>query len=206
MKPYLRASGGDPDAALRLYGWNVEASEALYTPLHYVELAVRNALHESLVRTYGRTDWWGTAPLDAKGRNLVEKARAKCEANEERRATEQQRPKRAVTVDDVVTELNFGFWATLLVKRYDRAFWRTSLHEAFAYYSGPRAPLSADLWALVRLRNRVMHHEPIHAEDLDAAHARIYRVLGALSPDLAKVVRAADRFRSVLDGKEDALE
>ncbi|MFF4785093.1 hypothetical protein ACFY3E_27750 [Streptomyces griseorubiginosus] len=206
MKPYLRATGGDPEAAMRLYRWNVEASEALYTPLHYVELAVRNALHGCLVLEHGRPDWWVAAPLDQGGLALVETARGKCRAKERERARKQGRQVRPVTVDDVVAELTFGFWATLLVSRYDRVFWVPTLHRAFPYYSGRRDKLSDDLRALVRLRNRVMHHEPIHEEDLDAEHARIYRVLAALSPDLAKMVRAGDRFRSVLDGKEDALE
>ncbi len=204
MKPYLRAVAGDPDAAMRLYQWNVEASEALYTPLHHVELAVRNALHGCLVLRYGRPDWWEVAPLDGGGQDLVAKARRKCESNERERARVQQRRRRSVTVDDVVTELTFGFWVTLLVSRYDRVFWVPTLHKASPYYTGRRDALHADLRALVRLRNRVMHHEPIHEEDLEAHHARIYRVLEALSPDLAKGVRARDRFRSVLDGKEDS--
>ncbi|MEV6739303.1 hypothetical protein AB0N14_21180 [Streptomyces sp. NPDC051104] len=163
-------------------------------------------MHDRLVLTYGRPDWWTVAPLNAGGKGLVAKARTKCERNEDQRAEEQQRPKRPVTVDDVVTELNFGFWATLLVKRYDRAFWRTTLHKAFPYHSGSRAALSDDLWRVVRLRNRVMHHEPIYGEDLAADHARIYRVLGSLSPDLTKEVREMDRFPSVLARKEDNLE
>ncbi|MET8078804.1 hypothetical protein [Streptomyces sp. NPDC005303] len=206
MKPYLRAAGGDAGAAMRLYQWNTEVSSALYTPLQYVELAVRNALHGSLVDQYGRRDWWTVAPLDPAGKDLVERARAKCGRNEARRAREQRRRKRPVTVDDVVTELTFGFWETLLVSRYDRLFWVPTLHRAFPYYRGRRDALHGDLRALVRLRNRVMHYEPVHGEDLDAHHARIYRVLEALSPDLAKEVRAMDRIRSVLDGKEDPLE
>ncbi|MER5715225.1 hypothetical protein [Streptomyces sp. NPDC002132] len=204
LKSYLRAAGGDPEAAMRLYRWNLEASAALYVPLHCVELGVRNALHDCLVARYRRPDWWTAAPLNGGGRGLVAKARAKCERNEEQRALEQQRPKRPVTTDDVVTELSFGFWATLLVSRYDRAFWVPTLHKAFPYHSGRRDALYDDLWPLVQLRNRVMHHEPIHDKDLDADHARIYRVLEALGPDLAKEVRAMDRFRFVLDSREDA--
>ncbi|MGW5607329.1 hypothetical protein ACWEWI_14730 [Streptomyces sp. NPDC003753] len=206
LRPYLRASGGDAQAAMRLYQWNLEASAALYVPLHCVELAVRNALHDCLVAAYGRPDWWSTAPLNDGGRGLVGKARAKSERNEEQRAKEQRRPKRPVTADDVVTELSFGFWAALLVSRYDRVFWVPTLHKAFPYHSGRRDALYEDLWSLVRLRNRVMHHEPIHDGDLESDHARIYRVLGALGPDLAKEVWAMDRFRSVLEGREGALD
>ncbi|MEV5346296.1 hypothetical protein ACIG54_20045 [Streptomyces achromogenes] len=190
---------------MQLYQWNLEASAALYVPLHCVELSVRNALHDCLVLRYGRADWWAVAPLNKGGKGLVDKAHARCVRNEEQRALEQRRQPRAVTVDDVVTELNFGFWATLLVRRYDRAFWVPTLHRAFPYYTGRRDSLHDDLWALVRLRNRVMHHEPIHQGGLAADHDRIYRVLEALSPDLAKEVRAMDRFPSVLAGREESL-
>lgn len=206
LRPYLRAAGGDPEDAMRLYWWNAQASAALYGPLQCVEVAVRNALHDCLVRRYGRPDWWSRAPLDQRGKDLVANARRKCEDNEAKRARKRKRPRRPVTVDDVVTELNFGFWATLLVSRYDRDFWVPTLHKAFPHYKGRRDVLYDDLWALVRLRNRVMHHEPIHGEDLESDHARIYRVLEALSPELAKEIRARDRFRAVLDGKEDDLE
>ncbi|MFF5255015.1 hypothetical protein ACFY4K_23650 [Streptomyces leeuwenhoekii] len=205
LRPYLRATGGDPGAAMRLYWWNAEASAALYAPLQCVEVAVRNALHDCLVRTYGRQDWWHPAPLDERGKRLVEEASRKCLRNEAQRARKRKGPARPVTVDDIVTELNFGFWATLLVARYDRVFWVPTLHKAFPYYTGRRDALYKDVWALVLLRNRVMHHEPIHRDDLAADHARIYRVLAALSPDLAKEVRARDRFQDVLDGKEDDL-
>jgi hypothetical protein len=205
LKPYLRAAGGDPRAAMRLYRWNVEASAALYTPLQCVELAVRNSLHDCLVTKYGRHDWWEVAPLDRGGHDLVVTARKKCEDKEKKRAKEQKRRKRPVTVDDVVTELTFGFWTTLLVSRYDRVFWVPTLHKAFPHV-GRRDDLYDDLWAVVRLRNRVMHHEPIHGEGLAADHARIYRVLDALDPDLSKGVRAMDQFPSVLARKEDALE
>ena len=202
LKPYLRAAGGEPQAAVRLYRWNLEASASLYVPLHCVEVAVRNAVHDCLTRRYGRHDWWEAAPLDEGGRGLVADARRKCEANERKRARKERRRERAVTVDDIVTELSFGFWATLLVSRYDRAFWVPTLHKAFPYYGGRRDALSDDVWALVRLRNRVGHHEPVHGEDLVGDHARIYRVLEALDPDLAKEVRAMDRFPSVLAAKE----
>ncbi|MEW1600379.1 hypothetical protein [Streptomyces sp. NPDC093808] len=191
---------------MRLYWWNVEAAAALYAPLQCVEVAVRNALHDCLVRAYGRQDWWQSAPLDERGKRLVEDATRKCRHNEARRARELRRSARPVTVDDIVTELNFGFWATLLVSRYDRVFWVPTLHRAFPYYTGRRDALYDDVWALVRLRNRVMHHEPLHRENLAVGHARIYRVLETLSPDLAKEVRARDRFLTVLDDKEDDRE
>ncbi|MFJ9997923.1 hypothetical protein [Streptomyces werraensis] len=197
LKSYLRAAGGDPQAAMRLYWWNIEASAALYAPLQCAELAVRNALHDCLGQAYGRTDWWTVAPLNAHGRRLVAKARDRC--------LERLDGKRRVTADDLVTELTFGFWANLLAKGYVRSLWVPTLHKAFPY-AGRRDDLYDDLWAVVQLRNRVMHHEPVHGMNLAADHARIYRVLEALGPDLAKEVRAVDRFPAVLASREDPVD
>ncbi|GAA2427850.1 hypothetical protein [Streptomyces macrosporus] len=187
MARYLRASGGDAATAVRLYWWNVEASAALYGPLHCLEVTLRNALHDRLKQRYG-ADWWAAFSLNPNGRRLIDKARRKCE----------ERGLRPVPTDSVVAELSFGFWASLLSRGYDRRLWVPTLHRAFPHYSGRRDVLYDNLWSLVLLRNRVMHHEPIHHRDLAADHAKIYRLLGYMSPELVKEIRALDRFPSVL--------
>ncbi|WP_267716858.1 hypothetical protein [Streptomyces sp. CoH17] len=194
---YLRAARGNALVAERLYWWNVEASAALYGPLHCLELALRNALHRQLSRAYGRGDWWAVAPLNPNGQRLVAKARAKCE---------RRRPVPAPP-DDIVAELSFGFWASLVSggSGYDRLFWVPTAHKAFPCYSGRRDTLYDGLWSLVLLRNRIMHHEPVHHRDLAADHAKIYRMLGYIDPELAKEARSMDRFPSVLASRLDAL-
>src|SRR5437763_4260387 len=71
LAPYLNASCGDADAAMRLYWWNVEISAAFFGPLHCVELALRNALHARLAARFGRPDWWATAPLNQPASDTV---------------------------------------------------------------------------------------------------------------------------------------
>ncbi|MFG3047341.1 hypothetical protein ACIPWL_27150 [Streptomyces sp. NPDC090023] len=194
---YVHAARGNTLVAGRLYWWNVEASAALYGSLHCLELALRNAIHSELSRTFQRDDWWTTAPLNPNGLRLVAKARSKCE----RRGVGPALP------DGMVAELSFGFWASLVSggSGYDRLFWVPTVHKAFPHYSGRRDALYDGLWSLVLLRNRIMHHEPIHHRDLAADHAKIYRMLGYLSPELAKEAQAMDRFPSVLAGRRDAL-
>ncbi|MBM7436697.1 hypothetical protein [Streptomyces sp. HB132] len=193
MEPYRDACGGDASRALRLYWWNVEACAALYGPLHCLELALRNALNVVLTEHYGRADWWEAAPLNAQGMRLVAKARAKC-------AGRRGRGRRHVGTDSVVAELSFGFWAALLSggSGYDRTFWVPVVHKAFPHYGGRRDTLYDELWSLVLLRNRVMHHEPVYMRHLAADHAKIYRLLGYLSPALVPEARAMDRFPAVL--------
>ncbi len=194
LRRYIRAAHGDAREAERLYWWNVEVSAALVGPLHCLELALRNALHGALVRHHGRPDWWEAAPLNERGRQLVESARRSC-----------GRRLRRTTPDDMVAELTLGFWVSLLSTGYDRHFWVPVLNSAFPHYRGPRARLYSDLTSLVLLRNRVMHHEPVHHRHLAADHASIYRVLGYLSPEFAKEAQAMDRFPDVLAARADVV-
>ncbi|GAB3182997.1 hypothetical protein [Streptomyces incanus] len=196
LRRYIRAVHGDAPAAERLYWWNIEASAALLGPLHCLELALRNALHNALARYYGRPDWWMVAPLNERGHKLVNDARRTCGRRLSR-----------ITPDDVVAELSFGFWVSLLShgSGYDRHFWVPVLHSAFPHYRGRRDSLYRELTSLVLLRNRVMHHEPVHHRHLSADHATLYRVLGYLSLELAKESKTMDRFPAVLAGRADVL-
>jgi hypothetical protein len=181
--------------AERLYWWNVEISAAFYGPLHCLEVTLRNALHSQLRQRYEQADWWTNAPLSPSGVRAVEEARGKC----------QRRKDRTTGADDVVAQLSFGFWVSLLSAgaRYDRLLWVPALHRAFPHYSGRRDVLHDNLLSMVLLRNRIMHHEPIHHRDLAADHRKVYRLLGYISPDSAKHALRMDRVAVVLARRRD---
>jgi hypothetical protein len=193
FEPYLKACGGDTPAALRLYWWNVEVSSAFYGPLHCLEVALRNALHDRLRQGYGRVDWWAVASLDDEGRRRIAQANAEL----------RRRGVIGCGADDVVAELTFGFWVSLLSRRYDRRFWVPTLHRAFPSYRGRRDDLHRDLDTIRLFRNRVMHYEPIHDRPLPARHATLYRLLGYVDPDFAVEARRLDRVPEVLARRGD---
>lgn len=188
LGPYLLAAKSDALLAERLYWWNIKVSQAFYLPLKCLEVSVRNALHAKLRDRFGRADWWAAAPLNANSVRLVDEARTKCE----RRGTRQ------ACADDIVAQLSFGFWVSLVSSSYDRHLWVPALHQAFPHYSGPRKTLHRGFETMRLLRNRIGHHEPIHHRDLAADHARIYRLLGWLNPELATGVRVRDEVPAVL--------
>ncbi|MFD4672059.1 hypothetical protein ACFWNN_20170 [Lentzea sp. NPDC058450] len=182
--PYLTASGGDKAAALHSYRWNVQVSAAFYPLLGFMEIGLRNALHDQLHARFHRPDWWSAAPLADNGQRLVKHAQQKASG---------------VNADDVVAQLSLGFWVSLASKGYDRALWVPALHKAFPHYRGRRDHLHRELMSLLVLRNRVMHHEPIHRRDLRADHAMLYRVCGYLSTDLVTEVALVDQVPHLLD-------
>jgi hypothetical protein len=69
------------------------------------------------------------------------------------------------TADDIVAELPFGVWVSLLSRRndyYTQLWWPALRHEFSGYSAQTPAILHNDLDHLCRLRNRVAHCEPIH--------------------------------------------
>ena len=185
--PYLVECGDDMTAAWRLYIWNIQVSGAFYPLLQFVEITLRNALHRELKSRFGRTDWWSAAPLDAHGQRLVKEALDKVPAS-----------RSPQNVDDVVAKLSLGFWVSLVSRSYDRTLWVPALHRAFPRYHGRRDHLHAELNEVLRLRNRVMHHEPIHQRDLEVDRARIYHLIDHMSSDVAAEVRRVDVVPQVL--------
>ncbi|MEV4345800.1 hypothetical protein AB0J83_15115 [Actinoplanes sp. NPDC049596] len=196
LDAYARAADHDFAVAERLYWWNVEISGAFYGPLHCLEVTFRNALHNELCVAFTRNDWWATAPLQSHGLRMVVEARDKCA----------RRGRRLVSEDDIVAELPFGFWTSLLSNnrhsQYDRRLWVPCLHRAFPHYRGQRRDLHDQLEAMRLLRNRIMHHEPIHYRDLAADHRKIYRLIGFIDTTAAREALGMDRVAAILRRRE----
>jgi hypothetical protein len=102
------------------------------------------------------------------------------------------------TTDDMVAELSFGFWVSLVSSTYHRSLWVPCLHRAFPFYRGPQRRLHGDLHTMLLFRNRIMHHEPIHHRHLEADRRTILRLLGYLSPSMVKQLKSYDRVVVVL--------
>jgi hypothetical protein len=100
--------------------------------------------------------------------------------------------------DDMVAELSFGFWVSLVSSVYDRSLWVPYLHRAFPGYRGPRRRLHDELHTMLLFRNRIMHHEPIHYRHLDADHRTLVRALAYLSPSMVQQLGPRDRVALVL--------
>ena len=190
LEPYLigSVSGADP---LAWYLWNVCLTEALYPILHGIEVSLRNSLHETIHRDTGDASWM------LKG-GLLQKR----EADQVRDSSSRLESRRkGISSGRVVAELSFGFWTSLLDKRYEGVLWPRLLSTAFPEVPRPlrtRADLSVRLNEIRRLRNRAFHHEPIwHWRDLPQQHAHAVEMLFWLCKDLGRMTATADRFADV---------
>lgn len=156
-------------------------SSARFTPY----LAAAAGRHRLAVRLY----WWNVEVAEAPGTN-----RMIAEAEDKVR----RRKPAGATTDDTVTELSFGFWVSLVSRKYDRRLWVPGLYRAFPHHHGRRSELHESLWTAVLLRNRITHHEPIHHRHLEADQQSIYRLLECLSLLLGRSLDGHDRLSEVL--------
>jgi hypothetical protein len=165
---YIKMSGGDLHKAILIYEWNTTLSETLYRPMQYLEIALRNSVHDILSAAYSRKDWYNSIDgllkyhhLNMLGDEIVKV---------KKRNTD-------VTPGRVVAELSLGFWTGLLNKTYDAKLWIPHLHKAFPHVRVSRKKCQAYLKRIRGLRNRVAHHEPILSRDLEADYHLILKLL-----------------------------
>lgn len=214
---------------LGIYHWHEALCAAFSRNLAWVEIVLRNRLHEALSRRFGTgtgasRDWYHHLDLSSHSRDCV------------RKITHRQSGKpRHLAPDDVVAKLTFGFWPSLLDVEKDiqgaRIAWGGILVEVVpghrqsqATYWGVlahRDALFARLDLCKDLRNRIAHHEPIWKQGalyeetkprprrtvavvapppktpaealtrLQLLHDRVMELLHWLSPEVARLVKAA---------------
>lgn len=213
MQPYLDASGGCAERALRLYRWNLELSGAVYETVHVFEVVLRNALDRRLRRwntTQQRpgggphdTDWL-VDPARLLRRLLgadLETATRRAEVAVRRSA----RPRSVVTHADVVAQVGLGAWRYLLPPHNERKdpgkhrLWVDALAGAFPHTHRPARELVQDVAAVHALRNRVAHLEPLlRAGHVERAVQSVRRVLAEIDPGAEQWWVGGQRVTGVL--------
>jgi hypothetical protein len=196
MGPYLATTGGDVERAVRLYEWNTALSGAFYESLQAFEVVLRNALLAELV------NWHGTRPgdwFDDPRGTFDSRTHADVE-NAIKRLHDHGAP---ATGGRLVAELSFGFWRYLLTKRYTDTLWIPHLRHAFINLppKADRAAVDAQIEPLVRLRNRIAHHEPIYKRDLDLDAKRVMGLTGWICKDTQRWMMSWSRIPTVIAAK-----
>lgn len=190
-----RPADGDDRSMICTYLYNMMLCEALYVPLGFLEVALRNSIHAALTELYGSSSWFLlTGLLESRDAQEVAKVTSRI-----------VRQHKEATVDRIVSELNFGFWVSLLSGPYDAKLWRPSNSRALKT-SFPRIPKRLRRRHIIykrynhlrELRNRVFHHETIWSRvTLSNDYLQLREAIGWISPAMADVCRISDRFEHV---------
>lgn len=188
LSTYLKAANNDKGHALELYIWNTEISAAFYNPLQSLEITLRNSLHNRLSQTFGRNDWYAQINLQQRDLDIVRKAEVTV-----------RKLHRSVNPSHVVAELSFGFWLSLLNRRYHQQLWIPSLSKAFPHAHLSRADIVKQLDHLRLLRNRIAHHEPVFKRHLKQDHHSILTAISWICPDTAAWTKAYSTVLEILN-------
>ncbi|MER7845337.1 hypothetical protein ABTZ03_15470 [Kitasatospora sp. NPDC096077] len=186
---------------MRLYAWDSEVARALQSPLRDLEVALRNQLHRQLGGRYARQDWWNErrAEPNRHGRAEIETAEEKL-----------VRRKPTYETCDVVAQLSFGFWVSLLGKggrggNYEMKYWNPALRHLFREHRGGREALHGKFDRMRTLRNRIAHQERIFHRHLDEDFRTTVALLRYLSPPMAERHEKHSQVPEVLARKSGVL-
>lgn len=168
LAPYVQAVGAG--GALELYHWNCEVSAALFELVGWFEVAWRNMVDAAITTRHPDRPHWlfdPTFPLGDATRGKVRRVVGGFGS-----AESTARP----TPDQVIAELSLGFWR-FTTKGYQNTIWAPYLSSAFPF--APTRPgrevIDQKFLAIIRLRNRIAHHEPIFNGNQDS------RILGRVN-------------------------
>lgn len=211
---YRPQDGGDLETAVN-YLWNVALSEALLQGIAAVEVGLRNTVHNAMTMYCG-TEYWFQSVLKEAQMNEVH----------EKWTLLSRRHKLPPRPGKIIAELTFGFWPPLFDSTYQDLWWDNSaalFKAAFPYIPTGVPPHLAivrkDVYQRVeacqKLRNRLMHHEPIFTGlvrlnmpilPLPTIHQYIVDLLTWIHPDLVLNLETVDRFDHVFTNGRREIE
>lgn len=200
----LRAYGNECDEILLdKYIYNLRLSEAFYPALSLVEITLRNRICNAIDKLICK-DWLINEINEQK--LLVDKEYKKLLETESKLSKSGKK----VTNDRLISEMTLGFWVHLCTKSYKPKFWdKKGFFEAvFPNYSPEKelrkiAPIQNDLLTILRLRNRISHHEMIINcnKPPKEQYQLILNMLHLLSIDMEKLLNNISRFEDIIKQK-----
>lgn len=91
---------------------------------------------------------------------------------------------KSLTEGDVIANLSFGFWGELLAKRDESSIWNKRLSVAFPNLKSTQIQdVYQPVHEIIKLRNRISHHEPIINQKLPSLYNSTREIIGWICLD-----------------------
>lgn len=180
---------------LTIYLWNIDLSESLYKSLSFLEITFRNALANAISKSFDLPNW----PIQ--DRLLADNERKKILNVIEDLTTRGK----IANQGKIIAELSFGFWTSLLDKRYEQVLWPKIIKAAFPNMPSKirtRKTLSKRFNKIRLLRNRIFHFEPIwHWQDLKEQYEDLLDALYWIEPKAGDLLKQKCRFLRIYQNR-----
>jgi len=199
LSSYKQQSTDADEVLLNEYIYNIQLSEAFYPALSLLEVTLRNRIC-SAIETLIKKDWLINELQSPKILRVKEHAKVV----EAQKNIIQQGKK--VTNDRLIAEMTFGFWIHLCTKAYKPKLWdkKGFFELVFPNYIQPSglrqiAPIQNNLRDILRLRNRVFHHEIIiNGKNSPKYYYQIIlNLLHLMSDDIVDLLNNISRFDTI---------
>lgn len=182
-------------SAETLYGLNLLYSKELYVILGALEIVVRNSFNDALKEHMGKNEWFSKGVLGPKHAEQIDAGIEKLVRIK----------KNGYILDDVIAQLNFGFWVHLCDRPYEKTLWNKALYKCFPYLGQKpnRGDIERRLNMAVRLRNKIAHLEPIikYEDTLIQEYLNVTQLLYAINPETQKWFDQFCSFQNVWDNR-----
>lgn len=163
----------------KTYNKNLLACRTYYIPLSILEVSLRNAIDSVLCRHYNSQsrDWLMNEMLflQSMQKKLIQDARNKSK-------------KKEITKNDLIADLNFGFWVSLFHFNNHKVMRTSILKQIFADFPNPSniscKIIFNKLEKIRQFRNRVFHYENILKEEFVHVKTNIYYMISSINKDL----------------------
>lgn len=191
LAAYEDASGGNERKAQQLYDWNSEVSGAFWILIGHLEVALRNAIDKRMLEVTGNPNWILDFSEKLSGRDQY----LRLEVLQASSRIEKQ--KKQLTPGKLVSELPFGFWASLFSKRF-LGLWP----ELAGAFHGMPTRNQKEIQKLILdvkfLRNRIGHHHRIWSLNLEEFHNQILKLATFIDPDFGAHLARESRVEDLI--------
>ncbi|HAG53260.1 MAG TPA: hypothetical protein DCL21_05695 [Alphaproteobacteria bacterium] len=178
-----------PNAPFKSYLLNVEISKHFFVWLHFFEITLRNRISTHLNKHW--PDWYMPESYFC-NEILTKKHKSKIKYAHTKFLENDKNDGKTITVNNVISDLSFGFWTAMFNEKYHKKIWMHTKHKKVFYntkmtklhdISMNLSMISDDLNSIREIRNRIMHCEQIisHAPELQMKN--IIRYLSSIIPN-----------------------
>jgi len=191
------------------YIYNAKISENFYMLLQNLEVTLRNVIYDSYNTIGFSKDFFYLRQQDTRRQFQREYHSYACWKMVGTVKYHMHRNGIAITDGKIISDLNFGFWTTLLEENhYKTILWRQIFKLVFPHY--PHSGIidddvdivSAKINTIRLLRNRIFHYEPIiNRPNLEQDRNDILEVIGWINPEMKRLSEIYDDFDLLMHEK-----
>lgn len=199
ITPVRLNSFGTKNLQIDEYIYNIKLSETFYPALSLLEITLRNKISNAVENLIYK-DWLIKELKEQNILNDKEYYKLLEAANKINKSV------KIITNDRLISELTFCFWVHLCTKTYKPKLWdkKGFFESVFPNYKNNGnlrkiSPIQSDLFAILRIRNRIFHHEIIINGNRSPKeyYCLILNTLHLMSFEMEKLLLEISRFEDI---------